>query len=145
MLPSEQMEDARIRPGTPDDFQTLDAIRAAAFAPAFASFRSLVGAVNVRNYCGMFDGVPPMLHLLRAGSVQVSRTSAFATVRLGLADAVIRLSFEGTEGSTPELVRDALRSAHQSQSCHHAHRGHAGDLDEVQREPRADRAHRGRQ
>lgn len=32
------------RLGAPDDFESLDLIRAAAFAPVFASFRSLVGA-----------------------------------------------------------------------------------------------------
>lgn len=38
------MQDLNIRPSAPEDFHVLDAIRAAAFAPVFASFRSLVGA-----------------------------------------------------------------------------------------------------
>jgi GNAT superfamily N-acetyltransferase len=37
------MEDVTIRAGTIDDFDALDIVRSAAFAPVFASFRSLVG------------------------------------------------------------------------------------------------------
>lgn len=37
------MADVRVRQGTPDDLVVLDAIRAAAFAPVFASLRALVG------------------------------------------------------------------------------------------------------
>ena len=38
------MSEVTTRPATADDFRALDAIRAAAFASIFASFRSLVGA-----------------------------------------------------------------------------------------------------
>lgn len=38
------MQIVTIRLGIPDDFTALDDIRAAAFAPVFASFRSLVGS-----------------------------------------------------------------------------------------------------
>jgi putative spermidine/putrescine transport system permease protein len=36
-----------IRTGSQDDFERLDAIRAAAFGPVFASFRSIVGPMIV--------------------------------------------------------------------------------------------------
>jgi GNAT superfamily N-acetyltransferase len=36
-------DDLSIRPARPDDHARLDAVRAAAFAPVFASFRSLLG------------------------------------------------------------------------------------------------------
>lgn len=131
MLPKQSnvMQNVSTRPAAPDDFESLDAIREAAFAPVFASFRSLVGSAiaSVAFRAAEKEQRDHLRDLLQPGD----RKAVLVAIRNGAACGFCAITWNSETG-IGEIGLNAVHPAAQRQGI--ARRLHSVALERLRAE-----------